>query len=150
MKKDGQIKQADVPWSNTPGLGVALIVVHQQRLLLGRRKNQPMINSWQLPGGWIAYHESPLQAVERLLRAFPEIEYDDVKFVCYTDNQFDQGLHSVSLYFQVTCLNSEPLQVPDNDCGRDWFWADWYDLPDPLFLPLRLLKQSGFEPTRQQ
>ena len=133
----------------TPGLGVALILLHQQQLLLGRRPKMPMINSWQLPGGWVAYHESPQQAVERLLNKFPEIDYDDVQFVCYTDNQFEHGLHSVSLYFQLTCRNAEAPMVGDNDRGRDWFWADWYDLPEPLFLPLRLLKQSGFEPTRR-
>ena len=46
----------------------------------------------------------------------------------------------------MNCLNPNTVELNLNqDCG-DWFWADWYDLPRPLFYPLQLLIESGYVP----
>lgn len=132
--------------ANTPGLGIALIILHQNRLLLGKRLKHPMSGSWQLPGGWLRYKESPLQAVSRIVGAFAGMQCSQARFVNYTDNQFDSGLHSVSLYFQMTCLNPQDVCLGDNNDCSDWIWADWYDLPDPLFYPLQLYRKMGNGP----
>lgn len=108
-----------------------------------------MQGSWQLPGGWLLYGESPLQAARRMLSEFDGMLYSDLSFLTYTDNQFQHGLHSVTLYFQATCLNPDKDNFENNQHCDDWVWTDWYDLPQPLFLPLSLLKQSGFEPLRE-
>ncbi len=129
-----------------PAIGIALILTNQERILIGRRRNQPMPGSWQLPGGWLHYAESPEQAVRRLQHAFPGLECEPARLVSYTSNLFDNGLHSISLYFQMQCLNVAQVDLASNQDCSDWMWADWYDLPEPLFLPLNLLKQSDFTP----
>ena len=129
-----------------PALGIAVIILHNNKVLLGRRLKQPMLNSWQLPGGWLRYAEQPEQAVTRKIREFSGMVCNEATFITYTNNLFSDGLHSVSLYFQLDCLNAEALDLSLNKHCSDWSWVDWYDLPEPLFLPLRLLKQSGYEP----
>jgi 8-oxo-dGTP diphosphatase len=132
--------------NTTPRIGIALIMTYEGRLLIGRRKNKPMPQSWQLPGGWLHYSESPLQAVHRLQHKFYGLEFTSAELVSYTNNLFDDGLHSVSLYFQMACLNVADVDLQGNQDCSDWMWADWYDLPQPLFLPLQKLKQSDYEP----
>lgn len=129
-----------------PRIGVALIMTYQGRVLIGRRKNPPMPQSWQLPGGWLHYSESPLQAVHRLQHKFHGLECTSAELVCSTNNLFDDGLHSISLYYQMGCLNVAAIDLQRNQDCSDWMWADWYDLPQMLFLPLKKLKQSDYLP----
>jgi 8-oxo-dGTP diphosphatase len=129
-----------------PRVGIALIMTYEGRLLIGRRNNQPMPQSWQLPGGWLLYNEAPMQAVQRLRHHFHGLECTPAEFVSYTNNIFDNGQHSVSLYFQMQCLNVAEIDLQRNQDCSDWMWADWYDLPQPLFLPLMRLKQSNYQP----
>lgn len=129
-----------------PAVGIAVIILHNNKVLLGRRLKRPMLNSWQLPGGWLHYAEQPEQAVSRKIREFSGMVCNEAQFITYTNNQFSDGLHSISLYFQLDCLNAEVVDLSLNQHCSDWSWVDWYDLPKPLFLPLLLLKQSGYEP----
>lgn len=129
-----------------PRIGVALIIKQNGRVLLGRRHNDPMPGSWQLPGGWLHTGESPEQAVQRQLKGFPGLLAGVSQFVTYTNNVFDQQTHTVSLYFMITCMTKDQYKPGKHADLLDCFWADWTDLPQPLFLPLQLLKQSGFNP----
>lgn len=129
-----------------PGLGIAAIILHNNKILLGRRLQKPMPGCWQLPGGWLHYGESPEQGVARKILEFPGMQCDAAKFVTFTSNLFEDGRHSISAYFQMCCVNPGIVDLQKNKHCSDWFWADWYDLPQPLFLPLQLLKESGFEP----
>lgn len=134
------------PINDKPGLGIATIILHNNKVLLGRRLKSPMSGSWQLPGGWLHTGESPEQVVQRKVHEFPGMQCNEAKFLTITNNLFDNGLHTVSLYFQMRCLNPDGLHLEGNEHCSDWFWADWYDLPHKLFLPLKLLKESGFKP----
>ena len=114
--------------------------------MVGRRVKPPMEGSWQLPGGWLGHGETLEQAVQRKVAEFPGMVCDEPVFQTVTNNRFDDGLHSVSLYFQMACLNADDIDIKANKHCSDWFWADWYDLPDFLFLPLSLLRESGWSP----
>lgn len=114
--------------------------------MLGRRSKAPMPDSWQLPGGWLQAAETPEQAVDRLLSPFTGLQYGEARFVGFTNNIFDAQTHSVSLYFSVKCLCFDDAALQQNCSCREWQWADWNELPQPLFLPLHLLAQSGVDP----
>lgn len=131
---------------NKPAVGIAVVILHNNRVLLGRRNKQPMKNSWQLPGGWLHSCETPELVVTRKIQEFPGMLCNEAHFVTYTNNLFTDGLHSVSLYFKTDCLNADAVDLGQNEHCNDWSWADWYDLPKHLFLPLKLLKKSGYEP----
>jgi len=116
-------------------------------VLLGQRVKPPQAGHWQLPGGWIRLGETPDQAVLRQLEGFALGEYETPRFVTYSNNLFEQGLHSVTLYFEVVCHqppDDQALQA--NRRCRDWRWCRWSALPEPLFLPLANLRSSGYLP----
>ncbi len=109
-----------------------------------------MSGSWQLPGGWLQWAESPEQAVARLLAEFSGLKYEPVenaRFAGFTNNVFDAAsVHSVSLYFSIQCIDIDADSLQRNKRCQHWRWANWNDLPQPLFLPLHLFKQSGLDP----
>ena len=41
--------------------------------------------------------------------------------------------------------DAEPTTMEPDKCAG-WFWADWNDLPTPMFPPLKGLHDSGFNP----
>ena len=132
--------------SKTPGVGIALLIRHQQRILIGCRNKAPMQGSWQLPGGWLRYGETATHTIDRLSAGFPGMRLTHPAFVAVTDNHFADGFHSISLYYRSGCLNGDEIDLQLNPSCSDWYWADWYDLPDSLFLPLAELRDSGFVP----
>ncbi len=102
--------------------------------------------SWQLPGGWVRYAEAPEQAAKRKIMEFLGIPFSKMKCITYTNNLFVDGFHSISLYFQLNCLNALDVNLQENKHCSDWQWVDWYDLPKPIFFPLQLLKNTGIDP----
>ena len=132
--------------NDAPRTAVALVIRSQQCVLLGRRLNAPEADSWQLPGGWISHGETPYQAVARQASRFSGIVDLEPVFVTYTSNLFDSGLHSISLYFELEVDIPGQIELASNDDCADWRWFGWHNLPTPLFLPLRLLRESGYSP----
>ena len=130
----------------TPRVGVGIIVRYRHKLLIGRRLKPPMPGSWQLPGGWVLFGETPEQAVTRHLSAFKGAEFSRYVFQTYTNNLFDKDMHSLTLYFMTECMNGDEIDLQVNSRCGDWHWADWESLPQPLFLPLELLQQTSFHP----
>ena len=83
-----------------PALGAAAIILNNDRILIGQRLSEPQSMSWQLPGGWVREGQTPEQVIEHLIRQFPDIKCTELNCVAYTNNFFDHGAHSMSLYFR--------------------------------------------------
>jgi len=135
--------------NNKPQVGVGLIIKQNGKIILGKRHNEPMSDSWQLPGGWLHLGESPEQAVQRIVAEFQHLKVGDSQFITFTNNVFDSNTHTLSLYFMLDCIQQGQQQLITSDNSPDWFWADWNNLPRPLFLPLQLLKQTGLNPFKE-
>jgi len=125
---------------------VAVVVTHAQRVLFGRRAAPGGGCEWQLPGGWIEPGEPPQQAARREVCEETGLLLKDLHYVGITSNVFSPHNHSISLYFEAECVDSEMLSVaPTEDC-HDWSWRQWAEVTDNLFLPLRLFRQTGYRP----
>ena len=131
---------------STPRTGVAVIVTHEQKVLFGKRIIKPGGFAWQLPGGWIETGESPEQTARREVKEETGLELASIRFVTFTNNVFSTRNHSISLYFEAECLNPEKIKTGERDKCEEWTWLDWQEVPDNLYLPLQLLKDSGYRP----
>ncbi len=129
-----------------PRTGVAVIVIHERKVLFGKRILNSAEFAWQLPGGWIETGESPEQTARREVREETGIELGSIRFVTFTNNVFSTRNHSISLYFEAGCLNPEILETTEPDKCEKWVWMGWQDVQNNLYLPLRLLKDSGYRP----
>jgi 8-oxo-dGTP diphosphatase len=125
---------------------VAVIVTHAGKVLFGRRLTASGGSEWQLPGGWIEIGESPQRAARREVIEETGLLLGDLRFVATTNNVFSAQKHSITLYFEAECVDDDSLIVTQRDKCSDWEWKYWAEVTDNLFLPLRLLKQSGYRP----
>jgi 8-oxo-dGTP diphosphatase len=139
------MNQADLR-CNFPRTGVAVIVTHKRKILFGKRIISPAEFAWQLPGGWIRTGESPEQTAKREVREETGLELRSTRFVAYTNNIFSFRDHSISLYFEAECSNPEMMRVCEPDKCEQWVWMDWQDMTDNLYLPLKLLRDSDYQP----
>ena len=126
--------------------GVAAIVTWRGRVLFGRRPRAGGDTAWQLPGGWIEAGESPLAAVHREVLEETGLELVNPRFVAVTSNVFDRDEHSISLYFEAECRDAASLSSNGSRADGRWEWRRWNEVGGELFLPLRLLRQTGYQP----
>ena len=75
-----------------------------------------------------------------------ELEPGSVRFAAVTNDVFaDEAKHYITIFMQArVCSNAAQLQEPDPCEG--WAWYAWTALPSPLFLPIRNLIATGYEP----
>jgi len=132
--------------NNAVACGVAVVVTHQQTVLFGKRATKSTEFDWQLPGGWIEAGEAPREAARREVLEETGLSLQDLKFVGLTSNVFYALNHSISLYFEAECTNPGPLTVVESDKCIAWEWRSWSEVNDNLFLPLRLFKNTGYQP----
>jgi len=125
---------------------VGVVVTAGERVLFGRRRLAGGGFVWQLPGGWIEVGESPQQAGRREVIEETGLSLRDMHFIHFTNNVFTANNHSISLYFQAECVDREALTARENEKCYGWEWKRWVDLGDDLFLPLRLLRETGYRP----
>ena len=90
--------------------------------------------------------ESPQQAARREVREETGLALGDLRFVSITNNVFSAGKHSISLVFEAECVERGELVTREYEKCHAWEWRRWDELNDQLFLPLRLLRQSGYRP----
>ncbi len=122
-----------------PRVGVAVVVINKGRLLLGRRRKPPGIDSWQLPGGWLETSETIFDAARREVQEKTGLQIQQLQQGPYTNNIFpDDKLHSVTLYVRAENTGDELSNIK-SEADSEWAWYPVLNLPQPLFLPLQHL-----------
>jgi len=128
---------------NRPHIGVAIIVVRDGRVLLGKRRNAHGAGTWQFPGGHLEYGESIEACARRELFEETGLSIVNLRMGPFTNDVFeDENKHYVTLFVVADQTTGEArLKEPDKcEC---WDWYRWSEMPQPHFLPIvNLLKQD--------
>ena len=129
-----------------PKVGVAVFVLRDGRFLLGRRRGAHGAGEWALPGGHLEFGESIEACARREALEETGLTLTNVRLGPYGNDHFAaEGRHYVTLFVLADAPAGEPeLREPEKCAG--WEWHTWSELPEPLFLPLRSLKERGFTP----
>lgn len=123
------------------GVGVAVIIVRDGRVLLGQRHSDPAKGAgsfrgqgaWCLPGGKVHPGETLAEAAKREGREECGVEVDDLQLVSLVDD-IAFGKHFVTAAFLAGRASGEP-RVLEPDQLTAWQWFSLDDLPQPLFIP---------------
>ncbi|MDH5765964.1 MAG: NUDIX domain-containing protein [Gammaproteobacteria bacterium] len=130
------------PGADFPLVGVAALIIKDGRLLLGKRRKSPGENSWQCPGGSLELGETVFDCAIRETREKTGLVIDRLVHGPYTSNFFaEENFHSITLYVVASCDRVQ-LENREPSAASDWGWYKKDELPEPLFLPLLLLKQD--------
>jgi len=129
-----------------PAVGIAVIIIKDGKALLGKRKNAHGEGTWCFPGGYLEYGESFETCAQREVSEETGLKISNIRRGPFTNNIFEkESVHTVTL-FMIADYHSGSATVREPDKCERWDWFDWHDLPRPLFLPIKNLFKSGYDP----
>jgi len=132
-----------------PSVGVGIILIHKEKVLLGRRIDSGM---YGLPGGWLEFSESWAECAARELQEETGLSMsaNDFKHI-YTLNSInkEKNYHSVSCVMMAFAEDKDVVNLVNKEPNKcyGWFWISLQELRSMyslLFYPLRefLIKHS--------
>ena len=132
---------------NRPLIGVAVIVIKNGRVLLGRRKNAHGDGTWAFPGGHLEFNESIEECARREIFEETGITISNLRYGPYTNDIFEkEGKHYVTLFVLADYASGDPRVKEPEKCEA-WQWHRWPPPVKPRFLPItNLLKQNFMLP----
>jgi 8-oxo-dGTP diphosphatase len=126
-----------------PKVGVAVIVVKDFKVLLGKRMNSHGSGTWQFPGGHLEFGEPIEDCAKRELFEETGLTIRNIRSGPYTNDIFKtEQKHYITLFI-IADYDSGILTVKEPKKCEKWEWFSWSQLPDPKFLPIQnLIKQK--------
>lgn len=131
-------------------LGVGVIIVRDGKVLLGKRLSAHGHHTWGFPGGAMKYQEKARSCARRETKEETGLEVLGMKEARVILNTLAESQeHWITHFIEAEVAPGEPqLCEPDKCAG--WKWFSWTALPQPLFLPVQALYETGFIPTQLQ
>ena len=129
-----------------PKVGVGVIILKENKVLLGKRRNAHGEGSWCFPGGHLEANESWEQCACRETREETGIEIKNLRFAAVTNDIFaDEDKHYITIFMVADHHSGEASIMEEEKCEK-WDWFDWDEFPELLFVPIRNLKLQGYHP----
>jgi 8-oxo-dGTP diphosphatase len=117
-------------WASSKPTACALCA-HGGRLLLVRRAGDPFRGYWDLPGGFLAEGEHPLDALRREVREETSLQVEPEDFVGVWMDRYGSGpgAHAtLNMYWTARVLSGE-AKAADDVSETAWFAPD--EIPPP-------------------
>ena len=132
IQKDGFIPDEDYKKiiENVPICCVDLVILHNNKILLVFRKNEPAKNKWWFPGGRIYKNEKLKDAVSRKAYGEVGLKIEIIKKIGVYELMFDKGpfndlksgVHGVNICFLVKPVdNNFKIKCDGDSLGHKWF-----------------------------
>jgi len=132
--------------SERPKVGVGVIIIKDNKVLLGKRKNAHGAGSWNFPGGHLEYGESWENCATRETIEETNIIINNIRFAAATNDIFPmEEKHYITIYMLAEYKSGE-VKIMEPDKCEEWDWFEWDKLPQPLFIPAQNLLKTNFNP----
>jgi 8-oxo-dGTP diphosphatase len=128
-----------------PYVGVAVIVVKDKKVLLGRRINSHGSGTWQFPGGHLEFKESIEDCARREVFEETGLQIKNLRLGPYTNDIFKKEQKHYITLFVIAEYDSGTESVKEPDRCERWQWFEWPSLPEPSFLPIENLLKQNFD-----
>ncbi len=103
-----------------PLVGVAVIVIKDNKVLLGKRKNSHGSGTWQFPGGHLEFNESIKDCARRELFEETGIKIKNIRFGPYTNDVFQKEKKHYITLFVVADYDSGVLKLKEPEKCEKW------------------------------
>jgi len=132
--------------TNRPKVGIGVIVVKDGKVLIGKRKNAHGEGSWGFPGGHLEFNESWEECASRETTEEAGIMIKNIRFATVSNDIFkNEKKHYVTI-FMLADYDSGEAKVMEPEKSEQWEWLEWNKLPSPLFIPIRNLQKTNYNP----
>jgi len=132
--------------SMRPLIGVAAIVIKDNMVLLGKRKNAHGAGTWAFPGGHLEFNESIEDCAKREVFEETGIHIKNIRYGTFTNDIFRKDQKHYVTLFVISEYDDGQLELKEPEKCEKWDWFFWNELPEPRFLPLKNLLEQGFTP----
>jgi 8-oxo-dGTP diphosphatase len=126
-----------------PGIGVGVMMLKDNKILLGKRSGDPEKadselhgeSSWTMPGGKVHFGETLKETAYRevLEETGININQENLKLISLSDDIIEDA-HFVTVGFLYENPAGE-AKVTEPDEIVEWQWFALDDLPTPIFFP---------------
>ena len=125
-----------------PAVGVGVMIIQDNKILLGKRHLNPDKadselhgeGTWTMPGGKLHFQEGLKEAAAREVSEETGIEIKNLNGPISVSNGFVPDKHFVTIGFLCVDFEGEPKTMEPDEITR-WEWFDLNNLPKPLFPP---------------
>ena len=124
-----------------PGLGVGVMILKDNKVLLGLRNPDKVKASselkgegtWTMPGGKVEFMEKLVDAAKRELKEETSLIAKDLKLICVSDTA-----HYVTAGFLVNCYEGK-IKAMEPETILEWKWFDIDNLPENIYKPSKVV-----------
>jgi 8-oxo-dGTP diphosphatase len=109
-----------------PAPTVSVLVVHGDRVLLGKRGGSPGKGTWSLPSGYIDYEEDFLTTAMRETKEETGLDVEVCSIINVVSSFISPSFHFLGLYVVARALGGELA------AGDDLEAVEWYPVAGPL------------------
>ncbi|HCE7248467.1 TPA: NUDIX domain-containing protein [Pseudomonas aeruginosa] len=130
--------------SNAVGVGVAVIICREGKVLVGRRKGSHGEGAWAVPGGRLEFGETVEECARREVLEETGLRLGEITQCEMATNDIfaSEGKHFVTLWALAKLEDDQaPATLEPHKC-HGWEWHHWDGIPQPHFLPLANLKRQ--------
>ena len=129
-----------------PRIGVGVIIIKENTVLIGKRRNAHGEGTWAFPGGHLEFFEQIEDCARREVMEETGLQISNVTFATFTNDLFEkENKHYITIFMRSDYISGEPEILEPHKCEQ-WVWATWDNLPEPLFLTMQNLKKQGYTP----
>lgn len=119
-----------------PRVGIGVLVLKEDKVLLGKRRGAHGVSKWGPPGGHLEFGETVEEGAKRELLEESGLIATSLRLGPWVENVMEEGKkHYISLFVLIDQFEGEPQLLEPNKC-EGWHWFSWDELPTPLFAPM--------------
>jgi ADP-ribose pyrophosphatase YjhB (NUDIX family) len=104
----------------------------KDKVLIAKRKKEPDINGWQIPGGTVDYSTGENLIGAAIRESFEEtgITIDNPKFLCIMNTFYYGKERPIHIAFVGQASSDEIPSNPEPHKAEDWQWVELTNLPE--------------------
>ena len=113
QKKRPYCDHCQLPFYNQLKVGAGGLIEKEGKLLLIQRTQNPFINTWNLPAGYVEVYESPVQAVIREVYEETSLEVGIEKLVDVYFFTNDPRGNGILIVYKCRLTDGKPMESPE-------------------------------------